>query len=69
MAEVFSLACHIITSESTFLSSFLHNGVSEAFILISFFINEHLSTVITIVLEPLANFLIVHGDNNIFQLM
>lgn len=56
MAEVFSHACHVIISESTFLCSFLHNGVSEAFVLISFFINEHLSIVIMIVLEPFANF-------------
>lgn len=46
----------IITSESTFSCSFLHSGVSEEFILISFLINEHLSTVTKTVLEPLANF-------------
>lgn len=56
MAEVFSHAYHIITSESTFSCSFLHSGVSEKFILISFFIIEHLSTVNMIVLERLANF-------------
>lgn len=39
MAEVFSHAYHIITSESTFSCSFLHSGVPEEFVLISFFYN------------------------------
>lgn len=73
MAEMFLHVYHVITSESTFPCSFLHSGVSEEFFLISFFINEHSSTVIKIVLEPLANFWIAHGitsdDSNIFQLM
>lgn len=56
MAEVFSHAYHVIISESTFSCSFLHSGVPEEFVLISFFIIERLSAVIMIVLEPLANF-------------
>lgn len=39
MAEVLSHAYHIITSESTFSCSFLHSGVPEEFVLISFFYN------------------------------
>lgn len=73
MAEMFLHVYYVITSESTFPCSFLHSGVSEEFVLISFFINEHSSTVIKIVLEPLANFWIAHcitsDDSNIFQLM